>query len=121
MASIPEDPADQFLFFIDNRIVAGEPGGQAIDHGIPALVVPVWASDSAASSAMAAMFDDELFSAAAPVESEPQAVPVATRVAATTPAPDSSSRSASSAPSPRAANSISKSFDGGCQPRSARA
>ena len=53
MASIPESPKDQFLFFVDNPIVAGEPGGKAIIKGFLALVAPVVGGDSAASSAMA--------------------------------------------------------------------
>lgn len=30
MASIPNDPKDQFFFFFDNPAVAGEPGGKAL-------------------------------------------------------------------------------------------
>ena len=71
MASIPENPKDQFLFFVDNPIVAGEPGGKAIIKGFLHWSPPSVGGHSAASSAMAAMFDDELFSAAAPVEGEP--------------------------------------------------
>ena len=71
MTSIPESPKDQFLFFIDNPIVAGEPGGHALIKGFLELVTPLIGGHSAASSAMAALFDDDLFAAAAPVEGAP--------------------------------------------------
>lgn len=71
MASIPEDPTEQFLFFIDNPIVAGEPGGHALITEFLQLVVPLISEPSTASSAMAALFDDDPFAAAAPVEGAP--------------------------------------------------
>ena len=72
MTSIPDNPKEQFLFFIDNPIVAGEPGGKALIEGFLALVAPlIGGGGEAASSAMAALFDDELFAASAPVEGAP--------------------------------------------------
>ncbi len=71
MASIPENPKDQFLFLIDNPIVAGEPGGLALIKGFLELVIPLVSGHSVASSAMAAMFDDDLFATAAPIEGAP--------------------------------------------------
>ena len=71
VASIPDNPKDQFLFFIDNPIVAGEPGGKALIEGFLALVAPVvGGSGDSSSSAMAALFDSGLF-ASAPVEGAP--------------------------------------------------
>jgi hypothetical protein len=70
MTSIPDNPKDQFLFFIDNPIVAGEPGGKALIEGFLALVAPVVGGGSA-SSAMAALFDSESSFASAPVEGQP--------------------------------------------------
>ena len=38
MTSIPDSPKDQFLFFIDNPLVAAEPGGEALIAAFRALV-----------------------------------------------------------------------------------
>jgi hypothetical protein len=72
MTSIPDTPKDQFLFFVDNTLVAAEPGGEALIAAFRALVDSLLGDDAGdGSSAMAALFDSELFSASAPVEGEP--------------------------------------------------
>ena len=72
MTSIPDNPKDQFLFFIDNPIVAGEPGGKALIEGF-ALMSPLigGGGQGGASSAMAALFDSDPSFAAAPAEGAP--------------------------------------------------
>ncbi|HET7716555.1 MAG TPA: hypothetical protein VFK86_13100 [Bauldia sp.] len=69
MVSIPENPKDQFLFFIDNPIVAGEPGGNALIKEFKALMASVLGSDGA-STAMAALFADDSTADSALLQSE---------------------------------------------------
>ena len=74
MTSIPETPKDQFLFFVDNPLVAAEPGGEALIAAFRALVDSLLDGDAGhGASATAALFDAGLFSASAPVEGEPAA------------------------------------------------
>lgn len=70
MASIPDNPRDQLLFFIDNPIVAGEPGGKAIVDGYRALIDGLLGGGDG-SSASAALFGDAPFAAAPPPETAP--------------------------------------------------
>jgi hypothetical protein len=67
MASIPEDPRDQLLFFVDNPIVAGEPGGKALVANFTALVNGLLGG----SSAKAGLFGGDPIAASAPVEGGP--------------------------------------------------
>jgi hypothetical protein len=71
MASIPENPRDQLLFFIDNPLVAGQPGGQGIIDKYKALLDALLGGDDGGSSAKAALFGDDPFAASAPVEGVP--------------------------------------------------
>jgi hypothetical protein len=72
MTSIPETPKDQFLFFVDNPLVAAEPGGEALIAAFRALLDSLLDGDVGnGASAMAALFDAGLSSASAPIEGEP--------------------------------------------------
>jgi hypothetical protein len=71
MASIPEDPRDQLLFFIDNPLVAGEPGGNAIIDAYGTLLDALLGGEGGGPSATAALFGDVSFAASAPVETVP--------------------------------------------------
>lgn len=71
MASIPEDPRDQLLFFIDNPLVAGRPGGEAIIDRYKALLDALLGGDDGGSSTKAALFGDNPLAASAPVEGAP--------------------------------------------------
>lgn len=67
MTSIPDGPRDQLLFFFDNPLVVGEPGGKALISDFKSLVKSLLDDDG--SSAGASQF--AAFAASAPVEAEP--------------------------------------------------
>jgi hypothetical protein len=72
MTSIPVTPKDQFLFFIDNPLVAAEPGGETLIAAFRALVDALLDGGAGdGSSAMPGALGSGLFFASAPVEGEP--------------------------------------------------
>ena len=42
MTSIPDNPKQQFLFFLDNKLVEGQPGGKALIADFHELVGPLF-------------------------------------------------------------------------------
>jgi len=50
MTSIPENPKHQFLFFFDNKLVAGEPGGNALIADFYGLIGPMIGLDGKSSA-----------------------------------------------------------------------
>ena len=57
VSSIPENPKDQFAFFFDNAVVAGEPGGKALIKDLYDLLGPLVGIENA--SGKAGMFAPE--------------------------------------------------------------
>lgn len=66
VTSIPGSPKDQLLFFIDNPIIAGEPGGQALIAAYKELISSLL-GDGGGASGSASPFDSDRF-ASAPAE-----------------------------------------------------
>ena len=61
MTSIPESPKQQFLFFFDNKLVAGEPGGNALIADFYGLLGPMLGLDGKASGKADLSFAPESF------------------------------------------------------------
>lgn len=49
MTSIPDSPLQQFLFFFDNKLLAGEPGGKALIADFHGLLGPMLGLDGTSS------------------------------------------------------------------------
>ncbi len=62
MTSTPDNPKQQFLFFFDNKLVEGQPGGKALIAGFHELVGPLLGS-AGHSAGDARLFAPDTFSA----------------------------------------------------------
>ena len=63
MTSIPDSPKHQFLFFFDNKLVAGEPGGNALVAEFYGLLGPMLGLDGKSTGKAEMTFAPESFAA----------------------------------------------------------